>query len=203
MRWTEGKEKSKRSMSFIGNLFTKSATKENVNAGPTRGGARMQVVFSESANHFFLEITDQNGITSRIAIGPGGVILSSEDGTNQGSIVVGPTGNFNFVAGDPAGLHTRLDLAPSAIAISAFNGATPIAQVGADTTGKVTVSAQTEVLIDAPTVITQGGFTALAGLGGFPVTRILDQVVVFGVMGGPSSATGFPVEGSFEVFAAG
>lgn len=201
--WREGKEKSKRSMAFEGQLFTKAATKENTEAGPTRGGARMQVVFSEKANHFFLEILDQNDIRSRIAMGPNGVILEASDGTNKGSIVVGPSGNFSFVAGDPLGLHTQLDLAPSAVAITALQGTTPLATVQADTSGFVNISAQAEVLIDAPTVVTQGGLTALAGLGGFPVTRVLDQVVVFGVQGGSGTASGFPVEGSAEVFAAG
>lgn len=218
-RWVEGEEKSQRSMSYTAELFTKSATKENLSAGPTRGGARMQILFSEAAQHFFLEVTDQNDITSRISIGPNGVILTSSDGVNQGSITVSPSGNFNLIAGDPAGLHTQLDLDPNAIAISAFTGPTVLATVQSTTDGKVNVSSQQQVVVDspkvnvnsiseiiltAPRVGTQGGQTNLSALGGLGVVRrIQDQVIVFGVQGGSGAASGFAVAGSGLVTAAG
>lgn len=202
MCWKEGKEKAKRSMAFEAQLFTKSATDENLNAGALRGGARMRVVFSEVANHFFLEITDEDGIVSRIAIGPNGIILTSSDGVNQGSISVDPSGAFNFVAGDPLGLHTQLDLSPTVIAISAFNAAALLATLQADTAGKVTVSSQVETIIDstskvtlqAPQTSSQGGLTSLGGLGGLGIVRtIIDPVIVFTHVG---PATGFVQTGS-------
>lgn len=202
--WEEGREKAKRSMGFNAQLFTKAATQENLDAGALRGGAKMSVLFSESANHFLLEVTDQNGITSRIAIGPNGVILSSSDGAQSGSITVAPSGNFSLAAGDPGGLHTQLDLAPSAIAIAAYSGPTPIAAVTAETNGKVQVSAQTEVTLSAPRVVTKDGLTALGALGGMgAVRRIIDQVIVFGVTGGSGSATGFVLGGSATVSVGG
>ena len=66
-----------------------------------------------------------------------------------------------------------------------------------------TTTQVSQVTIQAPTIVTQGGVTALAGLGGFPVTRILDEVIVFGIDSGPGTASGFPIEGSAEVSAAG
>lgn len=187
MCWKEGKEKAKRSMAFEAQLFTKSATDENLKAGPLRGGARMRVVFSEVANHFFLEITDEDGVVSRIAIGPNGIIMTSSDGVNQGSISVAPDGSFNFIAGDPAGLHTQLDLSPEAIAISAFSASTLLATLQANVSGRVAISSQTETLIDstskvtiqAPNVNTQGGITNLSALGGLGVATKFSTVKVF------------------------
>lgn len=202
--WTEGQEKSKRSMSLAGTFFTKSATKENLDAGELRGGARMTVLFSEQANHFFLEVKDKDDITSRIALGPNGIILTSSDGSTSTSISLAPGGNFALIAGPPTGLHTELSIAPTAIAITAKSGTAPLATVLAETNGKVTVSAQTQVILSAPKVVTQDGLTNLGALGGLGVARkIIDRVIVFGVMGGSGSASGFVQNGSGTVTAAG
>lgn len=201
VRWTEGRERSKRSMKYSAELFTRSATPENIEAGPTRGGARMRVLFSQEANYFFLEVIDQNDVSGRIQVGPNGVILTASDGSNQGSIVVNPSGKFNFFAGDPNGVHTELGLAPGAIAISAFTGpGAPVATVQA-TQSEVTISSKTRVVLDAPVVNTQGALTALGALGGLPVARVTDLVQVFGVQGGSGSATGLIMRGSSSVLA--
>ncbi len=188
--WTEGLEKSKRSMALAGTFYTKSATKENLDAGALRGGAKMTLLFSEQANHFFLEVKDKDSITSRIAIGPNGIILTSGNGSTSTSIIVDPAGNFGLIAGPPGGLHTELSIAPTAIAITAKNGASPLATVLAETNGNVTITSQVKVIISAPQVTTEGGQTGLAALGGLGVARMTDPVVVFGVMGGSGSASG-------------
>lgn len=200
--WNEGDEKAQKSMEFFANMFTKSATEENIAKGPLRGGAQLQILFSEDANHFFLEITDEDGITSRIQIGPNGIILTSANGTTQGSIAISPTGNFSFIAGDPDGVHTVVEMSSSVAAISAFVGTTLRASAQVATTGQAVVTASGKVTIDAPVVVTQGGKTFLGALGGLPAARVLDPVVVFGVMGGPGSATGFIRQGSSSVFSA-
>lgn len=182
--WSEGEETSQTSMEFFANMFTKSATKENTDKGLLRGGAQLQVLFSEEANHFFLEVTDSDNITSRIQIGPNGIILTSGDGTNQGTIGISPTGNFTLIAGDPNGAHTQVDLAEDAIAISAFAGpGSPVASVQATTRGEVTISSDgmvtvkaPQVTIDAQSTITKGGFTNLGGQGGMGVARLMDQI---------------------------
>lgn len=202
--WEEGDEPSKRSMSYAATLYTKSATKENVGNGPLRGGAKMSILFGEKAKYFLLDIVDENGIDSKIAIGPGGIILTSGDGTNQASIVIGPSGNFSFIGGDPAGLHTEMDISGTAIAMTAFDAATPIATVQASTDGSVKISSEQQVTIDAPQTVQQNGLMALGGLGGMGVVRtIVDKVQVFGVQSGPGSATGFAITGSTLVKAGG
>jgi hypothetical protein len=199
--WDEGREKTKRSMSLAATFFTKSATKENLDAGELRDGARMQILFSEDANHFFLEIKDKDDITSRIAIGPNGIILTSGDGTNSGSITLAPSGNFSLAAGDPAGIHTQLDLSPTAIAISAFTSAgPPVATVLAETNGNVTVSSNVKVLLDAP-IVQSTKLTQLA-LGGLGVARLNDRVAVTGVEGGGDTRIGKIITSSGRVQAA-
>jgi hypothetical protein len=184
MLWLEKDEKAQRSMEFIAQLFTKSATQENLDKGELRGGAGLQVIFSETAKHFFIEVKDSNNITSRIQMGPDGVILTAGNGTNQGSIAVSPAGNFLLIAGNPSGKNTKLSLAPDAIAIAAFQGSSPMATVVAETNGKVTLSSQQEVKVESPKVtiqsaqvITQGGRTNLGSPGGLGVARQNDPVV--------------------------
>jgi len=201
MQWTEGKEKAKTSMTYSAELFTKSATKENLEVGAVRGGARLQVLFSESANYFYIEVLDQDNISGKIQIGPNGVIVSASDGSNQGSIVISPSGNFSFIAGDPNSFHSQLDLSPEAAALTSFNGPTPMATVVTEgTANKVTISSLGQVVIDAPQVATQGGVTSLGALGGLPNAKILDAVTVFGVQGGGGAASGFIITGSPTVF---
>jgi hypothetical protein len=183
MIWKEGDEKAQRSMSFVAQLFTKSATKENRDKGVLRGGARLQVIFSEDANHFFIEVKDSNDITSRIQLGPNGVILTSGDGTNQGSIAIAPDGNFLLIAGDPAGPNTKLSLSEDAISVAAFIATSPMATVVAETNGKVSISSDQEVKVESPKVtlqsaqvITQGGRTNLGAPGGQGVARQNDTI---------------------------
>jgi hypothetical protein len=200
MLWTEGQEKSKTSMTYAADLFTKSATKENLEAGPLRGGAHLKVLFSEQANHFYIKVEDDQNITGQIQIGPNGVIISASDGTNQGSIAISPSGNFSFIAGDPAGMHSQLDLAPTSAAMTSFTGSMPLATVVTDgSSNKVTVSSLGQVVIDAPQVVTQGGITSLGALGGLPNAKMLDAVTVFGVSSGNSSANGLIMTGSATV----
>lgn len=200
--WEEGKEKTKKSMKFQAELFTKSATEENVNAGATRGGAKMTVLFSEEANHFLLVVEDENGIKSQIAIGPGGIILTSGNGTTSGSIAVSPDGNFALIAGNPNGLHTQIGLSESAIAMAALNGPTPLATVQASTDGQVQISGQTKVEIESQVqVAVVGTQVNLGSLAGLPVARLLDPVIVFGVSTGPSNANGQIMNGSPFVMA--
>lgn len=207
--WSEGEEKSQTSMEFFANMFTKSATKENTDKGLLRGGAQLQVLFSEDANHFFLEVTDSDNITSRIQIGPNGIILTSGNGTNQATIGISPTGNFSLIAGDPNGAHTQVDLAESAIAISAFLGSgPPIASVQATTQGEVTISSDVsvtvkspQVTIDSPTTLTKGGFTNLGGQGGMGVARLMDQISGACSLGG--TVMGQIMQASVQVTAVG
>lgn len=203
--WDEGKEKTKPSMSFQAEMFTKSATKENVEAGPTRGGAHLTLLFSEKANYFLLSIEDQNGIKSKIAIGPGGIILTSGNGVTQGSIAVSPNGNFSLSAGDPNGIHTQLDLAPEAIAITALNGPQPLATVQATGDGAVVVSGQQDVKVQSDiSVEVVAAEVGLGSLGGLGVVRALqDQIMVFNVQTGTGVASGFATTGSAIVTAAG
>lgn len=183
MLWKEGDEKAQRTMQFAATLFTRSATKENLDKGALRGGARMSIIFSEDANHFFLEVKDSNDITSRIQLGPNGVILTSGDGTNQGSIAVSPNGNFLLIAGSETGPNTKLSLSEDAISIAAFLQTSPMATVVAETNGKVTVSSNQEVKVESPKVtiqsaqvITQGGRTNLGAPGGQGVARQNDAI---------------------------
>ena len=182
--WKEGDEKAQRTMKFAATLFTRSATKENRDKGALRGGARMSVIFSEDANHFFIEVKDSNDITSRIQIGENGVIITSGDGINQGSIAVSPDGNFLLIAGSETGPNTKLSLSPSAISIAAFLQTSPMATVVAETNGKVTLSSNQEVKVESPKVtiqsaqvVTQGGRTNLGSPGGLGVARLLDPIV--------------------------
>jgi hypothetical protein len=187
--WTEGKEKAQQSMEFLANLYTKSVTQENLDKGELRGGAKMTVLFSEKANHFFLEVKDSNDITSRIQIGENGVIITSGDGTNQGSIAVSPDGNFLLVAGSETGPNTKLSLSEDAISIAAFLATSPMATVTAETNGKVTVSSDQEVKLDSPKIVLQGTTsvetmapqTNLGGLGGLGVARTMDGIIGFGI----------------------
>lgn len=200
MKWTEGQEKSKTSMKYEAQLFTKSATKENLAAGPVRGGARLNVLFSEDANHFYLEVLDKDNISGRIQIGPNGIIITASDGPNQGSIAISPGGNFSFIAGDPGSFHSQLDLAPDSAAMTSFNGPAPMATVVAHgSSNKVTISSLGQVVIDAPKVVTQGGFTFLGALGGLPSAKLGDQVLVRNVTGGTGAAFGNIITGSFTV----
>jgi hypothetical protein len=149
----------------------------------------MTMLFSEQANHFFIEVTDKDDITSRISIGPNGIILTSSDGTSQGSISVGPSGSFSFIAGDPLGDHTQLDLAPGTAALSALSGVVLKASVQVNTTaGTAVVTAATKVTVDAPIVETTK-MTQLA-LGGLGVARLQSLVQVDGVTNGGGSAVG-------------
>lgn len=200
MQWTEGQEKSKTSMTYAAELNTKSATKENLAAGPTRGGAKLNILFSEQANYFYIKVLDQNNISGQVQIGPNGVIITASDGTNKGSIAVSPGGNFSFIAGDPAGMHSQLDLSPTSAAMTSFSGSAPLATVITDgSSQKTTVSSLGQVIIDAPLVVTQGGITSLGALGGLPNAKILDAVTVFGVSPGNASANGFIITGSATV----
>lgn len=181
--WKEGDEKAQRSMKFEATLYTKAATKENLDKGSLRGGARMSMIFSEFANHFFLEVKDTNDITSGIKIGPDGIILTSGNGITQGSIAVSPNGNFLLIAGSETGPNTKLSLAPDAISIAAFLQTTPMATVVAETRGVVTISSDQEVKVQAPKVTIdaaqatlKGGFVNLGGMGGFGAARYMDQV---------------------------
>lgn len=194
--WQEGEEKSKRSMSLTAQFFTKAATQENLDAGATRGGARMTVQFSEKADHFLLDVTDQNNISSKIAIGPNGIILTSAQGANQTSITISPGGNWSLLAGDPNGLHTEINLASTAVAMSAKNGTTDLATVLSETNGKVTVTAQSEVVIDAPRAVTTQELRVARGGIGLARGKYIDKVRVFGVDSGSSTAQGFVTSGS-------
>ncbi len=201
MLWVEGNEKTKRSMKFQADLFTKSATQENLAAGATRGGKKLLALFDED-HDLVLQVTDSNGVQSTITIGSNGVILSSGSGPTQGSIVVSPTGNFSLSAGDPNGIHTELDLSPEAIAISALNGPEPMATVQALASGQVNMSAETEVELQTDGIVSVIGTEVFLGeLGGIPVARLGDQVTVFGVTTGPSNAEGTIMTGSFSVLA--
>lgn len=199
--WKEGQEKTKRSMSFQTTMYTKSATQENLAAGATRGGRRLQIVFDED-HDFVIQVVDENNISSSMQVGSDGVIISSSDGTNQGSIVVAPGGNFSLIAGDPHGIHTQLDLAPSAIAMSALTGPETIATVQATAEGQANISAETGVQIQAEGIVSIVGTEVFLGeLGGIPVARMGDQVQVFGVQNGTGSANGVIMTGSFSVLA--
>lgn len=210
--WEEGGEKSQVSHSFFAELFTKSATKENTDKGFLRGGARMEILFNENANHFFLEILDENNIKSQIQIGPNGIILTSGNGTTKTSIAISPTGNFALIAGDPMGIHTQLDLAPTAIAITAFDAAAPLATLQANGDGAVNISSEAQTNIESfgnvkitgtDGVSIVGTSVALGALGGLGVVReFQDEILIFGLVD-EGTASGFAIGGSAIVTAAG
>lgn len=193
IRWGEGQEKAQRSMKLSGEFFTKSATTENVDAGPLRGGARMSLLFEDAIGtgsappHFLLDISNED-VSNRISIGPGGISLTSQTGSTTSILTIGGGGQQTFIAGDPNGLHTQLDLSPEAVAITALSGPTTLATVIADTSGSVTVSSQSQITVNAPVVQTSG-ITQLA-LGGPGVVRSTDIILVPGVQAGGATAVG-------------
>ena len=64
---------------------------------------------------------------------------------------------------------------------------------------KVQITANAEVHVSAPHVLVDSPSVELGGAGGSPVARLGDQVIVYGVMPGPGTATGQIISGSPKV----